>query len=92
MGQSAIGVKTMATLKQVKKAAEAIGATVVDDIVGLTHECRVEAPQGFHWADGVHEFVDCCYTPWKPDYQDLLDRMSYGVEPCDDQCEWWIEE
>jgi hypothetical protein len=78
-----------ATLRDVKKAAALIGATVVDDKAYGTHECTVEAPHRYRWADGLHMFVDCTNQPWKPDYQDLLDRMSYGIEPCTDpECDW----
>lgn len=77
------------TLRQLKAAAKKIGATVEDDKIGLTHECRVEAPKGHVWNDGVHEFVDQAYIPWKPDYGDLLSRMSYGFSKCEDPvCEW----
>lgn len=80
----------MVTLRDVKAAAKAIGATVEDGKCGNTHECRVEAPKGHRWmADGLHEFVDAANIPWKPDYADLLDRMEYGVEDCPDaDCEW----
>lgn len=79
----------MSTLKALRKAASAIGATVEDTRIWDTHECRVEAPKGMVWNEGVHEFVDCAYLPWKPDYDDLLARMSYGFEKCSDpECEW----
>lgn len=79
----------MATLKHVKAAAAKIGAMVEDDMCGSAHECRVEAPRGFTWAHGLHEFVDAAYRPWKPDYEDILERMAFGVKPCEDpECEW----
>jgi hypothetical protein len=80
----------MATLKEVRRLAREIGATVEDTRDGGTHECRVEAPDGFYWAEGsVHEMVDCSYRPWKPDYADLLSRMKYGVTKCTDpDCDW----
>jgi hypothetical protein len=77
------------TLKQVRTAAAKFGATVEDTKIGNTHECRVAAPYGQVWRDGVHEFVDGANIPWKPDYADLLNRMSYGLEACTTpDCEW----
>lgn len=81
----------MTTLRQVKAAALKIGAKVEDDKIGNAHECRVEAPRGFIWSEGdVHELVDAAYKPWKPDYDGLLSRMSYGIETCPHgpDCEW----
>lgn len=84
----------MATLQQAKKVAEKFKATLVDDKSGNHHECRCEAPKGFVWkCDGtIHELIDSCYRPWKPDYQDLIDRMNYGIEKCEEiNCEWCNE-
>ena len=80
----------MTTLRQLRRRAAALGAIVVDDVVGHTHECTVEAPPGHVWVtDGLHMFVAACYSPWRPDYADLLSRMAAGVEPCTDpDCEW----
>lgn len=80
----------MATLKDVKKFALTINAKVEDDKIGHSHECRVEAPKGYIWkcAD-IHELVADAYIPWKPDYNDIIKRMKYGVEICKDpECEW----
>lgn len=79
----------MSTLAQVRRRAAVLGAIVCDDKCGATHECTVEAPAGHRWADGLHMFVDSAFTPWRPDYADMLDRMSMGVVPCTDtDCEW----
>lgn len=82
----------MSTLKAVRAAAAKIGAIVEDDKIGISHECRVEAPRGRVWsADTIHELVASGYTAkgQGPDYVDLLDRMAYGVEPCtNSECEW----
>jgi hypothetical protein len=79
----------MMTLKDVKRRAVELGALVLDDKIGDTHECTVEAPPGFCWEEGLHMFVDCANRPWKPDYDDLLNRMKDGVQPCvDAECEW----
>lgn len=80
----------MGSLAQVKRAAVKIGAIVTDEKIGQAHSCEVESPAGFVWsASANHLFTDTAYQPWKPDYADLLARMSYGVEPCNDpECEW----
>lgn len=79
----------MKTLKDVRRVATIYGATVEDDKVGNTHECRVCTPKGKRWvADEIHEFITSANRPWKPDYDDLIDRMSHGVEDCGDNCEW----
>ena len=80
----------MATLADVRKLAKKLGANVEDDRSGNHHECRVEAPRRKKWAcRGVHEMVDSCYKPWKPDYADMLSNMQFGLEDCTDpDCEW----
>jgi len=79
----------MKTLRDLKLAAKKLNASVEDDKSFGFHECRVEAPKGYIWVDGVHEFVDSTHEPWKPDYEDLINRMSFGVVKCDDpDCEW----
>jgi hypothetical protein len=84
----------MATLKELKAAARKMGATVVDGRDGRTHSCRVEAPAGYVWAGcDVHELTEWAYVPWKPDYDDLIERMGHGIKRCEDaHCEWCIEE
>lgn len=91
----------MTTIKQLRNAAKKVGATIEYDTIGISNSCRVMAPKGFHWVDGPHELVDEAYKPWKPDYEDLLSRMSAGIEPCNNHspcetydpqtasCEWW---
>ncbi len=81
----------MATLRTLKKVAATFRATVVDEKSGNCHCCRIEAPAHTIWAEGnVHEMVDEVYKPWKPDYADLIARMSYGLEVCPlgADCEW----
>jgi hypothetical protein len=84
------GDTAMTTLSKLKKEAAKIGATVEQDRIGDTLNTEVFSPSGFRFAsDSTHIFVDCVYVPWKPDYADLLNRISYGLEPCEDaQCEW----
>lgn len=80
----------MATLKDVQKVAKKMGAKVTQDKDGNTWECRVEAPNKTIWCcSDIHEIISSSFKPWKPDYQDLLDRMKYGLAKCkDDECEW----
>lgn len=80
-----------ATLKDAKKVAAKFQATLIDEKTGNVHCCRIEAPKGHIWAEGdVHELVDETNQPWKPDYDDLIKRMNYGVEKCPNlpDCEW----
>jgi hypothetical protein len=78
------------SLAAVKKAAATLGASVADDVIGFTHECRVEAPRGKIWVDGgVHELVEASHMPFKPDYADILDRIAHGLEDCTNPaCDW----
>ncbi len=79
------------TLRKLKALAHKLGATIVDDKIGDTHECTAEAPHGKVWScdGGLHMLVACAYRPWKPDYEDLHERMEYGLEDCPDpECEW----
>lgn len=78
------------TLRNIKLLAAKLGAKVEDERAGNHHECRVEAPHRKLWkCRGVHEMVDSCYRPWKPDYKDMLESMEYGLEDClDPECEW----
>ena len=80
----------MTTLRQLRAAASKLGATVEDTKIGHSHTCEVIAPDGKFWAEGdVHCMVDTTSQPWKPDYEDLLSRMSYGLEECTDpDCDW----
>lgn len=84
----------MTTLATAKKVAAKYGATLVDDKVGNTHECRCEAPHRHIWkCSDLHELISSAYRPWKPDYADIIDRMEYGIEPCTDpDCEWCCDE
>ena len=81
----------MVTLTQLRAQAKTLGATVLNERIGESVTCGVEAPHGFVWkGEDLHELVDSVYYPWKPDYADLLARMAKGVEPCPlgAQCEW----
>lgn len=80
----------MTTLRQLKAEAKRLGAEVNDEKIGYSHMCEVIAPAGKFWSEGdTHIMVSDCYQPWKPDYEDLLSRMGYGVEDCTDpDCDW----
>jgi hypothetical protein len=79
----------MATLREVKALAKKLGAKVEDEKSGNFHTCMVEAPHRKRWAcDSIHELVDETNRPWKPDYDDMLTRMGYGLEDCLGKCEW----
>lgn len=79
------------SLAKVRKLAAELGAKVEDIKIGNAHECLVEAPHGKKWkCCGIHELVDSTNQPWKPDYKDVLERMNYGLEDCDEgfACGW----
>ena len=82
----------MATLSQLKKAAQKVGATVTKERIGLSTTCRVEAPYRMIWCEGfVHQMVDEVYTG-PNDYADLISRMEYGLQQCDDpECDWCLD-
>jgi hypothetical protein len=79
---------TATTLRRLKAAARTLGATVTvhRDCENLEHEVLVDAPDGCVWSgSGVHQLV-CAGadgTPLVALYDDALDRMSFGTEPCD---------
>jgi hypothetical protein len=52
-------------------------------------EVTVEAPNGCHWADGVHELVITAETA-SEGWRQAIERMNAGVETCSAECEWWI--
>lgn len=79
----------MANLKSVKAAAHKIGAEVEYTKEFGCYELLVTAPPGYCWEEELHQFVDSGYLPWAPDWADMLERMSYGVEKCETLgCEW----
>lgn len=67
--------------------ADAIGATVTDEIDGRSRTITIDAPAGKVWSPGLHGLV----FSFRPGceivadaYEDLAGRMRYGVEACDD--------
>jgi len=80
-----------ANLRAVKALAKKLGAKVEYIRIGDAVDLCVEAPPGFVWkCDGdIHELVDASRLPWGPDYEDVLARMSHGVEKCEEpDCDW----
>lgn len=83
----------MKTLKDLRAEAKRLGATIEIQKFSLSTTVSVEAPRGHRWScDCIHELVDNVYTG-PNDYDDLLSRMSYGIEPCFERpnCEWCDE-
>ena len=80
----------MAELRQVRELARELSATFTKERYGNEIRCGVEAPAGHIWNCGdLHELVDWTAVGWKPDYADLIARMSYGVAPCPfEDCDW----
>jgi len=78
----------MSTLRQMKALAKKLGAKVEDYKCGDSHCCLVEAPHRKVWVDGgVHE-LETVYQPWKPDYDDIIERMNCGLDDCVGECDW----
>lgn len=78
----------------VTREAQRIGATIDVRDGGRTYDVLVMAPKGMHWRDGAHELVASCNRgPWSyaEVWQDTLERMQTGTEPCTADCEWWGE-
>lgn len=81
----------MTTLRQLRSQAQRLGVAVTVEREGHCRVCRTTAPDGYVFAgSGLHEHVDVVYVPWVNDYEDLLARMQYGLEPCPEgaECEW----
>ena len=79
----------MSTLAQLRKAVPP-SAVIIDEKIGQSHSCDVDAPPGMVWkALGCHCLVDSAYPPWKPDYAHLLKMVNGGTEACTTpDCEW----
>lgn len=79
------------TLKAVQKVVASYGATMEIDRTGDSVTTLIAAPAGSVWLGaGVHELVDSVFKPFAPDWNDMLDRMSFGLGECPDgaDCEW----
>ena len=82
----------MHTKRDVLVLARNMGARVIYGGRGANFEILVDAPDGYHWADGgVYELV---VAQWSKDdvhpqaelWDDTYNRMICGLEPCDEQC------
>ena len=83
--------KEKEALNKLRRVAAALGASVTIDRSCGCNELRVTAPAGqIFGTEQLHEFVDCSYKPWQPDYEDALARLqSSPPEPCTiPECEW----
>jgi hypothetical protein len=75
------------TLANVKKVLAGYGGTLERDDYPRSYRLFAYAPENHHWSDGIHGLVADIF-PEKGSaaeaYEDLLERMSYGTEPCTD--------
>lgn len=73
--------------------AEKIGATIEIETTEMSFIVRVEAPEGRHWDSEIHEIVECQNRGFSTNYtwKCVLDRMECGTEPCNNNCEWWVD-
>lgn len=86
----------MTTIAKVRAAAKKLGASVEwtpgNVRLGQDGILLVQAPEGFRWAEGLHEFVGSCDCDCRDKAgmcNDMLGRMESGVEKCPDpECEW----
>jgi hypothetical protein len=76
-------------LKALRKRVKELGCVMTLEKHGDSVRLGVEAPKGYHFVPELHEYVDWSYQPWQPDFADMLDRLSTGIEICEDaECEW----
>lgn len=81
----------MATYKQqVMSLAEFLGAVVETQKTDSSFEILVEAPEGKHWNEEVHELVCSQFSGFSTNdmWKEILERMQDGVESCHRGCEW----
>lgn len=80
----------MSAKSKLQERVRELGATMTEEVHGDSVRLGVEAPKGSRFAtEELHELVDWTYRPWKPDYADVLSRMSHGIEKCPhEDCEW----
>jgi len=79
----------MTAKQKVLKLAKELGAEVDYYGSGVHFEVTVDAPEGFHWAcDVITQIVGSIWDEDTPAmiWKDVLERMEYGLEPCDDEC------
>ena len=84
--------------QRVMALAEELGASVETGPEGFAYTIQVMAPVGHHWIEGgVHELVAShesdCGEPAELLWQDLWERMNYGVKKCNaETCESWMHD
>jgi hypothetical protein len=78
----------MTTKQQVLLKAGELGATVREERTDI-YEVLIDAPDGKHWFDGgCSQLV---WSQWDDEskqnaWPDLLERMEWGLESCDECC------
>ncbi len=87
--------RTRSAREKVRRMAKRLGATFKVNSPADPLDVGVEAPRDHVWSCGVdiHELIGNCSDPFPEDvaetWEDLLDRMRYGVERCEvKDCEW----
>jgi hypothetical protein len=80
----------MTARQEVISLSSELNSTLDDS---MYDEIKCEAPKGKIWACSlVHEIISAKEKTEDPRcelWDDMLDRMSYGVEDCEDvECEW----
>lgn len=76
-----------------KALARKFGAIVHNESDSLHYSYGIEAPKGYIWNEGLHEFRLECYKgdpSWYEDaWKDVYERMEVGMDLCTDKdCEW----
>jgi hypothetical protein len=82
-----------------RERADAVGASIVETKTGSLLSLVAEAPAGFRWSDGSGAHDLRCETrvgipaDYDAVWQDLAQRIAFGVERCDcDDCVAPVEE
>ena len=80
----------MSNRKKVFSLANELGSTIETN-TDNGFQIRVEAPKGYHWQDEIHEISRFQFSGFKTEllWLEVLEVMKEGIEPCNDNCEWW---
>ena len=77
--------KAKAGMEALRKRAKELKAEITFDKSCGYRDVMVDAPKGYKFVTaGLHCIVDNCADEWSNDFDDILNRMSGGVEPCED--------
>lgn len=81
----------MTARQEVFAIAAEIGATIDAGREESGYSIKVEAPEGTHWDEGIHEIVAWQFSGFKTEdlWKDVLLRMQEGTDKCNCDCEWW---